>query len=86
MIRLLVEDKQCSLRDEENIDIVTLRDMAEAEYADEDETPRKPQPFSPFDIVLRNVMARRIQILWINYLVLKRIEKERTKSKVLQRR
>ncbi len=86
MIRLLIEEKHCALRDEQNIDIVTLRDMAEAEFADDEETPRKPQPYSPFDIVLRNVMARRIQTLWINYLVLKRIEKERTKSKVLQRR
>jgi len=66
--------------------VVALRDLSENLYEDQKTMPRKPQPYSIFDIVLRNVMARRIQNAWFGYLEYKVLEAERRRNRVLQRR
>lgn len=39
--------------------------------------PKRPEPINLVQMTLRHVMARRIQNLWVAYILLKRIEAEK---------
>lgn len=67
------------LRNEEKLDVIALKDLAESLYHGKP-APNKPAPFSLFDVVFQNVMARRIQNFWISYSVEKRHREEEAKS------
>lgn len=41
------------------------------------EMPKRPETLNLVQITLRHVMARRIQNLWVAYIVMKRIEDEK---------
>lgn len=75
----LLVDCGYEIRNESILDVVTLRDVADQIFAGADIPPKPPMP-SLFDVVLRNVMARRLQDAWVAYQYNKREENEMNKS------
>jgi hypothetical protein len=67
------------IRNEFLLDAMTLRDVAEKIFEDGDMPPKPPVP-SMYEIVLRNVMARRLQNAWISYNFYRREDEEINKS------
>jgi len=82
IVELLVA-QGIELRNEESLDLLPLRDLADNLFTGRN-MPPKPDLPTVHILVLANVMARRIQTKWISYLSAKRMVQEEQRLSILQ--